>query len=183
MSSIMKKYFLPVLIVSLFLLLAGIDLAAQKNIQLKNAGKGTDSIAVRIKQIRGIFNRINSDTIKFKVVQTDIEGESSEGGLVRKFYSHDTLQKMITIFYGEMGKIISEYFFNKDVLVFLYQKEEQYNKPMYLSESKTISIKENRYYFNNEKLIRWIADKGTIVNTNNYSAKEMELLQDVKRYR
>ncbi|PZR24030.1 MAG: hypothetical protein DI535_22800 [Citrobacter freundii] len=69
------------------------------------------------------------------------------------------------------------------MLVFLFEKEERYDKPMYLKDSKTISIKENRYYFNNEKLIHWITDKGVIVNATNYSAKETEMLKASKRYK
>ena len=42
-------------------------------------------------------------------------------------------------------------------LIFVFHQEEQYDKPL---SGKVTSKKENRYYFDNDKLIKWIDENG-----------------------
>lgn len=145
--------------------------------------KQADSIEIRIKRIREEFGRINSDSSKYKVVQKDIEGQSAEGGLARKFYYNDTLKKLVTVFYGETGKLTSEYYFKNAEIIFLFEKEERYSSPIYTGKSKAVEVTENRYYLNKDKLIRWIGKAGKIINPQDYPTKEVEILRDVNDFK
>lgn len=132
-----------------------------------------DSVEIWIKEI-------NDDTAKLKVVQKDIFGQSTEGGFLRSYYDGNTLRKAIFTLFGETGQSTSEYYFLNGEIIFLHQKELRYKSPIYMGKTEIESQKKNKYYFKNQKLIRWISNDGKIVDAILYPEKEKEILDDVK---
>ena len=131
----------------------------------------SQSLDERIKWIRAEYAKVNSEKQTLKTIE--LEGQSTEGGEL-KIYKDvgGNVRKLIAIYYGEMGKIVEEYYIKETQLFFAYIRRYQYNAPVYMDEqtaeemgaepfddSKT-KVLEYRYYFGaDNKLIRYIDDK------------------------
>jgi hypothetical protein len=156
------------------------DTINDETIDLKTWRAPIDTTNILVKEIRNEYHRINSNSSNLKIVSHDIEGQSTEGGELKKFYEGNILKKAILTFYGEMGMNFTEYYFKDGNLIFSYKVEKWYNKPMTMEGSKIYSVVENRYYFYNQKLIQWVNNKGKIEDKSLYPDKEKEILLDVK---
>jgi hypothetical protein len=67
-------------------------------------------------------------------------------------------------------------------LFFVFVKEYKYDKPIDQPGSKIASVKEDRYYFYNKKIIRWLqANASQNPNPANYKDKATNLLSESKR--
>ena len=124
----------------------------------------------RISEIRKLYISINSNQ-NLNKDSIDISDESSEGRqLISYKDSSGNLRKLVTVFNGESGKLIEEFYISNDKLIFAFTERYDYNRPIYWDDkvakengdnvvfeyNKSV-ISENRYYFdNNEILIRWI---------------------------
>ncbi|WP_271769914.1 hypothetical protein [Aquimarina algiphila] len=134
-----------------------------------------------ISDIREKFGAINYNINSYKKVKKDLSGESTEGGELEGYFKNVELKKIITSYYGEMGKLIEEYYLWNDQLFFVFTQAYSYNMPMYMEDSKVIKINENRYYFYNDKLIRWLDSQKEKVIKSNFAKKEIEILQKTKK--
>ncbi len=56
-------------------------------------------------------------------------------------------------FYGETGQAREEYYFWDDRLFFVLRVESRYDKPL---SGKVVSKSEERFYFADDALIRWL---------------------------
>ncbi|HEY8421370.1 MAG TPA: hypothetical protein VIL05_06495 [Thermoclostridium sp.] len=121
--------------------------------------------------------------MQFRIVKNDLEGQSTEGGTIQKYYDGNNLRKAVLIYYGENGKATYEYYFLEGQLFFCFERVEEYKRPIYAdSKSKAGKVSENRYYFHNLSLIRWIDANGKIVSKSMYSDKKKEIFEDVKKF-
>ncbi|MBS1660030.1 MAG: hypothetical protein JST68_03155 [Bacteroidetes bacterium] len=137
------------------------------------ASRAQDSVAIYISRIRAEYQRINS--MSLKKVRVEEKNEASEGGEVFKYYSGDSLMKMTSSYMGAIGRQGSDYYFSGGELVFELVTDYHYDGYM---TGKIKRKEENRYYFYRRKLIRWINEKGKIVNKKLYAEKEKELLKN-----
>jgi hypothetical protein len=118
--------------------------------------------------------------------------ESSEGGQMIAFFDKDDLKLMEVRLYGETGKRKIEYYFDNGQLFFVLNTDYRYNRPFYWDEEKAKEnndteyfdpnktvINENRYYFENKRIIRWIKPNGEETNNKieDYENLEIEILQ------
>lgn len=121
-----------------------------------NASSAQSDIERIIKDIREEYKKINSDT-NLVMIEKDLTGLSTEGGVLFSFYDNVGLRKSVLTFYGEMGKKVDEYYFKEGKLIFLFTQESHYNQPIYIEDGFKIErTEENRYYFCDERLVRWI---------------------------
>ncbi|MEN8124141.1 MAG: hypothetical protein ABFR32_03350 [Bacteroidota bacterium] len=99
---------------------------------------------------------------------TQVLNESTEGGMATAYCDKAELKLIQIIWFGEIGKNIIEYYFDQDQLIFVSTQDFNYNRPIYFDQKtpKNIvvnevydpdktTVKENRFYFNNEKLFLW----------------------------
>ncbi|PWN69035.1 hypothetical protein C1631_013275 [Chryseobacterium phosphatilyticum] len=120
----------------------------------------------RLKPIQTNFKRINSIRKWSSVKKKNIEGESAEGGEATFYYKDNHLEKVMARHYGEMGQVLIEYYLLKGRLSFVFEKDYQYNRPMFydvkaMKESgdieafdfKKSEITETRNYFEKGNLI------------------------------
>ncbi len=129
-------------------------------------GQSNDSI---IKDIRSNYTEIRTHLETCSFLTTEVMGESTEGGEAKAYFDSEKLKLIEVVLYGETGKYAVEYYFNNGLLFFSFEQHFTYNRPIYwdkkmaeeyndsevFNPEKTIII-EDRYYFNEEKLIRWI---------------------------
>lgn len=129
---------------------------------------GQDKDAL-VKEIRLRYTEIRSNLDSFDTTMVDIWGESAEGGQGTAYYDDGDLQLIEVVWFGETGRKQIEYYFKDGELLFAFGQTFAYNRPIYWDEEtakedgdnevfdpeKTI-VKEDRYYFNNEKLFLWL---------------------------
>jgi GH24 family phage-related lysozyme (muramidase) len=149
-----------------------------------------------IANIRQAYEQTHNNLCKFKTTEFDAGVNSSEGVEAKAFRDKDGQIKLIkTIIYGEMGKNTREYYYANNQLIFVLDSNQTYNAPMYLDDvqakaagvapfdpTKTTTT-ENRYYFKNNQLIRWLdpQKKAIASNTSNYQLQAKTLLADSNR--
>jgi len=136
--------------------------------------QSTDSL---IKDIRAKYQSIRSNLKNYDTTSREEWEESTEGGQIIGYYKKKDLKLIEGFYFGETGKTETEYYFDKGLLLFVFEKRYAYNRPIYWDKKhaqensdsvtfdsvKTI-IAEDKLYFYREKLIRWISNKTTEVD-------------------
>lgn len=112
----------------------------------------------QIKMIRKKFETINKDTTLKKV---ELENEeflsnmTDGGGKLTGFYKNKEIKKIYEWIGLSNGISIKEFYFDKEQLIFVYEKFDSFvfdDKKNEFDLTKTKTIFEGRYYFNNKKL-------------------------------
>ena len=139
--------------------------------------------------------RLNCAAIKnnlqsYDTVRVSILDESMEGGYAIGFHNNLDFKLIEVTWFGEMGMRTVEYFFVQGQLCMAFNTDFIYNRPIYWDEktakemddkevfdpSKT-RVKEDRYYFQDNKLIRWLDGKHEVNRKLvNCSAMEYSML-------
>jgi len=84
----------------------------------------------RLTPIQENFKRINSRSDWTSIDTKDL-WESTEGGEAKYYYEDESLEKIVTRNYGEMGQTISEYYVFEGKLSFVFERSYTYNRPFY----------------------------------------------------
>jgi len=129
----------------------------------------------QISTIRTQYASINKRAPRYKKVKKQLSGFSLEGGELIGYFDGPSIVKLVANHYGEMGRSLEEYYYSNGKLIFVFEKVFHYNKPM----GKVVRSEENRYYFNNDQLIRWIDSSGKQPDTTSEDSrtKQKELLE------
>jgi hypothetical protein len=143
------------------------------------ATANSDSVETKIIIARNEYHRITADSSKFRIVTENLEGQSTEGGEIKKYYEGESLRIAQVTFYGEMGKSVTDYYFLNKELFFSFHRIYHYNVPIYMKGSTINKVEEERFYFSKLRLIRWIGFNGKIVHENLYPAKEKEIVKSL----
>ena len=87
---------------------------------------------------------------------------------------------MEVIHYGEMGKLRMEFYYWLGLLCFVFQAEDHYKEPF----GKVAGTLENRCYFSQGRLVRWLGPEKTELPLTGDAAVEMEksLINQSGRY-
>lgn len=136
-----------------------------------------------VSDIREKFAAINSNIESYKKVTGDMMSESSEGSSVEGYYKGDELRKLVVEFYGHLGRLKEEYYFWNNKIFFVYTQLFSYNVSITMKECKVDHIDQNRYYFYNDKLVRWLDPKKEKVDNSKFNQKEIEILNDIEEYK
>lgn len=165
------------------------------NIPLSIYSRGIDNLSLeqQIQEIRDVYAKVNKNLSTYKVTEVANEG-STEGGTDKVYIHNNGIVKITQEYLGEMGKRNIEYYFTeKGDLRFVFDRTTHYNSPMYITEAgegmeafdlKKSKFEENRYYFYNNKMIRWLLPTGEIADydANVLKEKEQELLKESQKY-
>jgi hypothetical protein len=148
-----------------------------------NAAADTTNVS-RINYIKQKFTEINANLKSYKKTDQDIEGESTEGGGIVKYDNGKTVVKMMVEFYGEMGKLTEEYYYDSGRLMFYHSAKTNYDMPFYEKGYKVKSVIETRYYFSGNRIVKYICQPA--MNLSNIQLEKLatEILKEsVKRLR
>jgi len=121
-------------------------------------GQSNTNKTATIQQTRQVFKQINEyKNYKIVTIENGYEflGEATDGGgELKGFYRGDSLKKIIE-WVGLSNRIVqTEYYFDKEKLVFVYSAERRFNEQSNIAnEMTTTLVFEGRYYFTNSKLI------------------------------
>ncbi len=129
-------------------------------------GQDKDSL---VADIRMKYSEIRTNALHYDTRMIEIWDESTEGGQADGYYDNGELKLIEVLWLGETGKRIIEYYFHDGQLIFAFDQVFNYNRPIYWDEEtakengdnevfdpKKTTVKEDRYYFNNEKLFLWL---------------------------
>jgi len=133
-----------------------------------------------IQSIRQHYAQINRSAGLYKRVKKELSGFSAEGGELVAYFHGPSLMKMVATYFGESGKGTEEYYFWDGKLIFVLRTDFRYDKPL---SGKVVRKTENRFYFSNDKLIRWIDEnaKEAASDTTAYGEKQKEYLESSKQ--
>lgn len=151
-----------------------------KNLKMQQVDRFDKEKAVL--HIRELFNKINEQAKNAEIIEKDMMGESTEGGQLKAYKYAGEIIKLIMLSFGENGKVAKEYYFENQQLIFAFTKEEYYDRPMYVLGSKISKTVENRYYFYNEELFKWLNPEKNEVNLSTIENTSEEILNEAKSY-
>ena len=126
-----------------------------------------------IESIRQHYTQINRNSRLYRKIKKELSGFSGEGGELVAYFHGPSIMKMAATFYGETGKATEEYYYWDGKLIFVLNTDFRYDKPL---SGKVVKTTENRFYFNDDKLIRWMDENGKQVasDSNEYLEKQKE---------
>ena len=132
-----------------------------------------------IEPIRERYAEINRKVATYRKVKKNLSGFSAEGGQLLAYFHGPSVMKMVATYYGETGKAFEEYYYWEGKLIFVLQIDNRYDKPL---SGKVVKKTENRFYFKDNKLIRWIHENGKQAATDSaeFADKQKEFLKSSK---
>lgn len=97
------------------------------------------------------------------------------------YFDVPSIMKIAATFYGEIGKASEEYYYWENKLIFVLRTDYRYNKPL---SGKVVRTTVDRFYFSNDKLIRWIDENGSQVasDTSAFEIGQKEYLDTSKQF-
>jgi hypothetical protein len=134
-----------------------------------------------IESIKAQYAAINKNINRYRKVDKDLPGYSSEGGSLIAYFDGNSIKRIDAQFYGEMGLANEEYYYSNGRLIFVFRKESNYDRPL---SGNIVSTKENRFYFSDASLIRWIDENGRHMSSSDsdYRTKQNEYLTNSKEF-
>lgn len=147
----------------------------------------------QIQEIREVYAKVNKNLSTYKVTESE-KDESTEGGTEKIYIHNNQIVKIVEEYLGEIGKRTIEYYFAEGGdLRFVFEQTTNYNAPIYVTKAEEgievfdpekSTIEENRYYFYNEKMIRWLLPTGEIADFDQpkLNKKEKALLRVLQKY-
>lgn len=134
-----------------------------------------------IQAIRQQYAAINRGAARYQKVKKELLGFSAEGGELFAYFSGPSIVKISATFFGEMGRATDEFYYSNDRLIFVFRRQSHYSAPL---SGKVVRTTENRYYFKDDKLIRWIGEDGKQVSTTapEFGQVEDRLLASSKQF-
>jgi hypothetical protein len=138
------------------------------------------AVEERVRSIRTKYAEIEKGLKDCPQVKRDLPDESAEGGELTAYFKDSSLRKLSAKFFGETGKAFEEFYFADNQLIFVFRVETRYTAPNSgVVKSKT----EQRFYFAEGKLIRWLNPNNKDVTADPAKAgREHELLASAKKY-
>ncbi len=143
-----------------------------------------------IDSIRKEVAATNDELKEYTMRQVD-DIVSPENGAITGYYRDDEVRKILTQHFGEKSRNFISYYFDDGMLIFVESRDYIYNLPttyteevaksmgdsMWYDDSKTM-LDINKYYFSENKLIKWTgADTSDVpVNIAEFTEKEPVLL-------
>lgn len=136
---------------------------------------------ISISSIRQRYAAINKSARKYRKVKKELSGFSLEGGELIAYFHGPRIVKITAAYFGESGRATEEYYYSDEKLIFVFRRDYTYDEPM---TGKVIRTQANRFYFENDRLIRWIDENGRAILSSDgrYQAKQQELLDASNKF-
>ncbi len=115
-------------------------------------------------QTRAQYAAVEKTVPLATVIKRELQGYSAEGGELTAYFQKGVPLKMVAIHFGERGRSIDELYFWNGRLFFVLQTTERYQDGIGDGggPDKLISRQQDRFYFTNGEMWRWIKGKGEI---------------------
>jgi len=140
-----------------------------------------------ILEIRKEYKNIRDALPSLKKAQLELSGYSAEGGRATAYSDSRKDIRLIRVeLYGESGKMFEEFYYRNGSLIFAFYESHRYNVPFYVTpevakdaggvafDPKKTEITEDRYYFENGRMLRWIDENKRDVGTTSQEFRDSE---------
>lgn len=126
--------------------------------------------------IRQQYAAINKQARRYRKIKKQLSGFSLEGGELTAYFDGSSIVKIVANHYGESGRALEEYYYQDGKLIFVFRRDQQYDKPL---SGKVLRTQENRFYFQNDRLVRWLNENGRPVapGTTDFEQKKDDYLK------
>ena len=158
-----------------------VTLAILISIASSVAAFATPQTEKEIQSTRQSYAAINRNQARYRKVKKELSGFSTEGGVLTAYFDGPNIVKILATYYGEMGRTNEEFYYRDGELIFVLRTELNYNRPL---SGKVVSKKLNRFYFNDDKLVRWIDPAGKLMasDSSEYQEQEKDNLETSKKF-
>ncbi len=144
-----------------------------------------------ITDIRNKYAEIHSHLKSYQIKKTEISGESTEGGALTAYFDNTLIRLIIGEYFGETGKRVIEYYYFNQHLIFIYDMTLSYNRPINMDSASATALgdtewyvpsksikKEERFYFKNDRLIRWLdnSNQPVTIQSGRFNQKSDEMI-------
>jgi len=131
-----------------------------------------------IQSIKAEMQNINKHIKKSREGKKTLFGLSDEGAELQYYSNNDKIIKMTMTYYSEIGKLIEDYYYQNEKLIYVYSRMSRYNKPF----GKIIKKDENRYYFSQYNMIQWEENNKVLLpGAKGFGKKQNELIESSKQ--
>ncbi|RYG72207.1 hypothetical protein EON80_04395 [bacterium] len=121
------------------------------------------------------YAAVNRQLSSSRMIPIELSGYSTEGGLLKAYFKGDRPVKLAATFYGESGQALEEYYFWEGKLFFLLRTDSRYElHVMQKGSPGKITKYQERFYFQNGKLARWLDEKNVAQSVTSNEAKSKE---------
>ncbi len=146
----------------LFTGFSGTDLIEQIRNEYNLINKSLDSYTKVESNDINVYKDLNPDNYSFESV------EIYRLAIINliTYYDSGEIKKAVVKFDGDRQDLISEYYYKNDSVFFVFKTRIDYKNPKWSDDFNETEkdILENRFYFNDNKLIKWIDSVNNIVD-------------------
>jgi hypothetical protein len=163
---------LPTIVIAALLLIS---------VQISTGALVLTQTADPIESIRQQYAIINKGMAGYKTVKKQLSGFSAEGGELIAYFEGQSIMLITATYYGEMGKTVEEYYYWRERPIFVLRTELRYDKSF---SSKVVRTTDSRFYFANNRLIRWIDEnqKQMKPGSDEYQKNQDEYLASARKF-
>ncbi len=125
-----------------------------------------------VKLIRQQFKTINDELKSYRSeFSSGTDEESGADWSVNEYFKGEQLMKVEEKYFGDMTENYNQYYYWNNQLFFIFT-----NYTYYMPDESGSIVTENRYYFNKNKLIRWLDSEKIAKEKNTDDFKDNEKL-------
>jgi hypothetical protein len=176
----MKRSLKSVFAVLLLSLFISLTTSGEPRAGLQTAS-GEARAAAAVQSIQREYAKINKRVSRYRKVKKELSGFSLEGGELVAYLDGPAVVKIVANHYGEMGRSVEEYYYANAKLIFIFRRDYQYDKPL---SGKVVRTQESRFYFQNDRLFRWIDEDGKRVSPARmeYEKRQNDILETSRKF-
>ena len=144
--------------------------------------KPDDAVADAMKHYTEINNKQND----YKQKRVD-DLTSAASGTITGYYRDEEVKKIVAEHFSDTCRTFTEYYFDEGMLIFIIQQNFVYNKPRTYTEEKAMAngdsvwyddkktrLDISRFFFSNNKLIKWFKPDNKEVPSNTWAFTNKE---------
>jgi len=129
----------------------------------------------QIKQIREWYAQINEKIKNLVPIKYDMSYQTTEGGTLSVYYYDSEIILLEAEFYGETGNYKSYHYFKDSNVFFIFTVKQLYSAQINAPNNSVATNEENRYYFWDKKMIRWLDPQKNKVSKDSEAFKKEEI--------
>ena len=155
--------------------------------QLQQRTEGAEDVVLDVEEvistIREHYGAINYNVKYYDKVSKMVSSSDDHTIALKGYFKDGELRKMTTRYEDDFERLIEEYYFWDNELFFVYTQLDYDYPHDELSNYKSETPGQNRFYFHNNNLIRWLDPEKEEVVASKFSSKESQILSEVRYLR
>ena len=132
------------------------------------------------------YSEINNKQKEYKSKRVD-DITSAASGSITGFYREEELKKIVSEHFTDTCRTFTEYYFDDGMLIYIFRQHFVYNLPASYTEEKAMAkgdtawyddkktrLEISKFYFSNNKLVKWIGPNNKEVTPNSWAFTNKE---------